>query len=278
MQQLIYFIQKYKYFLFFLLLELVALFFTINNHSFHKSKFISSANSLTGGLYEKTSEFSEYLDLKKINADLAEENVRLKNENEKIRNSIDSTVTSVINDSSVYRQKYTYTLAKAINNKFSSTFNFLTLNKGEKDGIKIEMAVTNDKGIIGITDQVSGNYSRVRSILNKNSSINARVKGDSTYFGNLKWDGKDIQVLQLENIPRQAIVKIGDTVITGGKSTIFPEGVLIGIVSNINVANSTTSSAIDVQLFNDMKNIRHVYVISNLDKDEIKTVENDNNE
>ncbi|MDT7832503.1 rod shape-determining protein MreC [Flavobacteriaceae bacterium S356] len=278
MQQLIYFIQKYKYFLFFLLLEFVALFFTINNHSFHKSKFISSANSLTGGLYEKASEFSEYLDLKTTNEGLAKENTRLKNELEKIKNSVDSTVTSTVNDSTVYYQKYTYTLAKAINNKFSATFNFLTLNKGEKDGIKVEMAVTNDKGIIGITDQVSGNYTRVRSILNKNSSINARVKGDSIYFGNLKWDGKDIRILQLENIPRQAVVKVGDTVITGGKSTIFPEGVLIGTVSNINAANSTTSSTINVLLFNDMKNIRHVYVISNLDKDEIRTVENNNNE
>lgn len=278
MQQLIYFIQKYKYFLFFLLLEFVALFLTINNHAFHKSKFISSANSLTGGLYEKTTQLSEYFNLKKTNEDLANENVRLKNELEKIKKSIDSTVTINLNDSSVYFQKYTYTLAKAINNKFSSSFNFLTLNKGSKHGIDVEMAVTNDKGIIGITDQVTGQYARVRSILNKSSSINARIKGDSTYFGNLTWNGKDIRILQLENIPRQAIVKVGDTVITGGKSAIFPEGVLIGVVNKVNSANSTIANSIDVRLFNDMQNIRYVYVISNLDKEEIKTVENPSNE
>jgi len=278
MQQLIYFIQKYKYFLFFLLLELVALFFTINNHSFHKSKFISSANSFTGGLYEKTNQFSEYLDLKKTNESLAEENARLKNEREITLSILDSTVTLSMNDSSKYHQKYTYTLAKAINNKFSTSFNFLTLNRGKRDGIDVEMAVTNDKGVIGVTDQISDSYVRVRSILNKNSSINARIKGDSTYFGNLKWDGRDIQILQLEDIPRQAIVKVGDTVITGGKSTIFPEGILVGTVSSINSANSTAASTIDVTLFNDMKNIRYVYVISNLEKDEIRTIENQSNE
>lgn len=278
MQQLIYFIQKYKYFLFFLLLELVALFFTINNHSFHKSKFISSANSFTGGVYEKTNQLSEYLDLKKTNEGLAQENTRLKNELEKILTTLDSTVALSVNDSLVYHQKYTYTLAKAINNKFSTSFNFLTLNRGKNDGIGIEMAVTNDKGIIGVTDQVSDGYARVRSILNKNSSINARLKGDNTYFGNLKWNGKDIQTLQLEDIPRQAVVKVGDTVITGGKSTIFPEGIFIGTVSSINSANSSAASTIDVKLFNDMKNIRNVYVISNLEKDEIRTLENQSNE
>ncbi len=278
MQQLIYFIQKYKYFLFFLLLEFVALFFTINNHSFHKSKFISSANSFTGGLYEKTNKLSEYFDLKQTNESLALENTRLKNELDKIKNGLDSTVILNHSDSSIYHQKYTYTLAKAINNKFSTSFNFLLLNKGKNDGIDIEMAVTNDKGIIGITDQVSGSYSRVRSILNKNSSINARIKGDSTYFGNLTWNGKDIEVLQLENIPRQAVVKVGDTVITGGKSAIFPEGVLIGVVTTINSANSTIASSINVRLFNDMQNIRHVYIISNLDKKEIRTLENQGNE
>lgn len=278
MQQLIYFIQKYKYFLFFLLLEFVALFFTINNHSFHKSKFISSANSFTGGLYARTNKLSEYFDLRKTNEDLVLENTRLKNELDRIKKSIDSTVTLNSSDSSMYHQKYTYTLAKAINNKFSSSFNFLLLNKGKKDGIDAEMAVTNDKGIVGITDQVSGSYARVRSILNKNSSINARIKGDSTYFGNLTWDGKDIRILQLENIPRQAIVKVGDTVITGGKSAIFPEGVLIGVVSIVNSENSTIASSIHVRLFNDMQNIRHVYVISNLDKEEIKTLENQGNE
>lgn len=277
MQQLIYFIQKYKYFLFFLLLEFVALFFTINNHSFHKSTFISSANSFTGGLFVKTNQISEYLNLKTTNKALAEENTRLKNELEKIKKGVDSTIAFHIHDT-LYRQKYTYTLAKAINNTFSTSFNFLTLDRGSDNGIDVEMAVTNEKGIVGITDRINSGYARVRSILNKNSSINARVKGDTTYYGNLKWNGKNIQTLQLEDFPRQAVVKVGDTVITGGKSAIFPEGILVGTVSNINTTNASAGSTIDVQLFNDMQNIGYVYVISNLDKEKIKNVETQANE
>uniref|UniRef100_A0AB33L059 Rod shape-determining protein MreC n=1 Tax=Tenacibaculum sp. Pbs-1 TaxID=3238748 RepID=A0AB33L059_9FLAO len=78
MQQLIYFLQKYKYFLFFLFLEVIAVALIINNHSFHKSKFISSTNFITGGLYQKSSNISEYLDLKETNSVLVEENLALK--------------------------------------------------------------------------------------------------------------------------------------------------------------------------------------------------------
>lgn len=277
MQQLIYFIQKYKYFLFFLLLEFVALFFTINNHAFHKSRFVSSANSFTGGLFEKKHQLSEYLDLKDINRGLAEENIKLKNELERIKRSGDTAVSVAIIDS-LYPQKYTYTLAKVINNKFSSSFNFLTLDRGSKNGIDAEMAVTNHLGIVGVTDRISARYARVRSILNKNSSINARIKGDTVYYGNLKWNGKDIRTLQLDDFPRQAVVNVGDTVITGGKSTIFPEGVLVGTVSKISSSSATTKGTIEVELFNDMRNIRYVYVISNLDRKEIRTVERQANE
>lgn len=277
MQQFIYFIQKYKYFLFFLLLELVALFFTINNHSFHKSRFISSANALTGGIFQKKHQLSEYLDLKEINKGLAEENAKLKNELELIKRTIDTTVFFNITDS-LYRQKYTYHLAKAINNNFSSSFNFLTLNRGSENGINVEMAVTNHLGIVGVTDRISNGYARVRSILNKNSSINARIKGDTVYYGNLKWNGKDIRTLQLEDFPRQAVVHVGDTVITGGKSTIFPEGILVGTVSNVSPSSATTKGTIEVRLFNDMRNIEYVYVISNLDRTEIRTVEKQRNE
>lgn len=276
MQQLIYFIQKYKYFLFFLLLEFVAIYFIINNHSFHKSKFISSANAISGGLYEKVSKFSEYFDLKKTNEALANENVYLRNELQKMRESMDTTMTFMNKDSLTYHQKFTYTPATVRNNKFSTSFNFLTIDRGEKHGISAEMAVTNDNGIVGITDASSQSYARVQSILNKDIKINARLK-NSTYFGTLSWNGKDIRTVQLNDIPRQATYKVGDTIITGGMSAIFPEGILIGTISKVHTGSSITNT-IDVSLFNDMRKIKHVYVISNFDKKEIRTLENRENE
>jgi len=273
MQQIIYFFQKFKYFLFFLLLAFIALALTFNNLEFHKSKFVNSANFFTGGLYTKANNISEYLGLKSENKLLAEENTRLKNiieNNKSIISDIDSTVV----DSIKYHQKYTFTAAKIINNNYAKKFNFLTINKGENQGIEREMAVVNSMGIIGITDNTTESYARVQSILNRNSKINARLR-NTNYFGTLGWDGLNYNSVQLSDIPRQAPLKIGDTIETGGKSTIFPEGILIGTISKINKGN-TAENMVYVKLFNDMSNLGYVYVVKNLDKYEIKLLENPN--
>ena len=273
MQQLIYFFQKFKYFLFFLLLAFISLALTFNNLNFHKSKFVNSANFVTGGLYSQASNISEYWGLKSENKLLAEENTHLKNlleKNTSVIFNIDSTVIDTIK----YKQKYTYTTAKIINNNYTKKFNFLTINSGKNQGIDKEMAVINSRGIIGITDNSSGSYARVQSILNRNSKINARLK-NSNYFGSLGWDGNNYNIVQLSDIPRQAPLKIGDTIETGGKSTIFPEGILIGTISKINKGN-TADNKVDVTLFNDMSNLGFVYVIKNLDKEEINALEAQN--
>lgn len=275
MQQIIYFFQKFKYFLFFLFLQIIALAFTFNNLNFHKSKFVNSANSITGGIYSSMSNTSEYLKLKERNTLLAEENNRLKNLLEK-QKSIVLNIDSTIVDSLKYNQKFTFTTAKIHKNEYAKAFNFLLINKGTKQGIDKEMAVINSKGIIGITENTSSSYTRVQSILNRNSKINARLK-NSFYYGTLTWDGKDYNTVQLFDIQRQAPLKIGDTIETGGKSTIFPEGVPIGIITKINQGN-TADNKVDITLFNDMSNLGHVYVIKSLDKKEVRTLQATNNE
>ena len=271
MQQLIYFFQKFKYFLFFLLLAFISLALTFNNLNFHKSKFVNSANFVTGGLYSTTSNISEYWGLKSENTLLTEENTRLKNQLEKKSSISFSSIDSTVIDTLKYMQKYTYTSAKIINNNYAKDFNFLTINKGKNQGIQQEMAVINSRGIIGITDNSSGGYARVQSILNRNSKINARLK-NSNYFGSLGWNGVDYNIVQLSDIPRQAPLQIGDTIETGGKSTIFPEGILIGTISKINKGN-TADNKVDVTLFNDMSNLGYVSVIKNLHKEEIIALE-----
>jgi len=257
------------------LLEFIALSLIFNNLNFHKSKFVNSANNITGGLYKTLSNSTEYLHLRSENKILSEENTRLKNRLEK-KNTESLMSDSTLVDSIKYLQKYTYTNVKIINNNYSKPFNFLTINKGKSQKIDKEMAVINSKGIIGITEKTSNNYTRVQSILSKNSNINARIKGH-TFYGTLKWDGIHYNTVQLHDVERQAPIKIGDTVETGGKSTIFPEGILIGTILKLNPGN-TADNKIDVKLFNDMSNLRYVYVVKNLDKEEILSLENTNNE
>ncbi|WP_417800269.1 rod shape-determining protein MreC [Tenacibaculum sp.] len=274
MQQLIYFLQKYKYFLFFLFLEIIAVALIINNHSFHKSKFISSTNFITGGLYQKSSNISEYLNLKERNAILVEENLALKNTLEKITTYLDSIATNQILDTVKLDQNYSYISGKVIKNSYHNADNFITINRGKSRNVSKEMGVINSKGIIGITDNVSNKFARVQSILNSKSNINAKFKNNN-HYGTLTWDGKDYNIVQLTDIPRQAIFKEGDTIITGGRSTIFPNGIPIGTVIKVPEELSAVNS-INVKLFNDMSNLGHVYIITNLHKEEIKAVENNN--
>jgi rod shape-determining protein MreC len=270
MQQLVYFFQKFKYFLFFLLLQFIALTLIFNNLNFQKSKYVNSANALTGGLYNKVANITDYFSLKATNTELLEENTLLRNFLQQ-KTTLSFSMDSIVIDTIKYHQKYTVTSAKIINNNYAKPFNFLTINKGTADGLDKEMAVVNGKGIVGFTDNLSPNYARIQSILNKNTRINARLKNG--YFGTLKWNGLDYRIVQLIDIPRQAPVKIGDTIETGGKSAIFPEGILIGKVVEVNNDNAV-DNVINVKLFNDMSAIGPVYVIKNLQKEEIKFLEN----
>ena len=276
MQQLINFIQKYRYFLFFLFLEFIAFQLIINNLSFHKSKFISSASSITGGFYNKINTISDYFQLDIENKELLNENLILRNKLEKLSQNMDTVAVSKIFNKTKFSQRYSYFQGRVEKNQFRNNYNFLTINLGEKDSITPEMGVINSKGILGITENVLQSYSRVRSILNKNSKINAKLK-NSNYFGTLTWDGLDYNITQLLDIPRQAKLKVGDTIITGGMSSIFPEGIPIGRVNNI-VNELSIKRIINIQLFNDMSNLKNIYVVKDFDKQQLMNLEKLSNE
>ena len=277
MQQLIYFFQKYRYFLFFLLLQSVALALTINSHSFHKSKFVNSANAVTGGFYNKVSSFSDYFSLSKKNTELVTENENLLNLLEKYRQLLDTVQETNIIDTTKYNQQYSYISGKIIKNQYANKDNTLLINRGLNDSIGQEMAVINSKGIIGITQSISSQYATVQSILNRSSSINARILNKSNHFGNLSWNGEDYNIVQLKDIPRQVVIQKGDTIITGGKSSIFPEGIPIGRVIDVKEGNSLTK-VIHIKLFNDMSDLKNIYVIKNFHKKEIDSLINNANE
>lgn len=265
MQQLIYFIKTFRFFLLFLVLEIFALYFTIQYHSYHKSKFVNSANVVTGGFYNKLNSINEYFHLKTENQLLIEENTRLKNLLEKT--VIDySPNTFIVVDTIEYAQKYEYTTAKIVNNNYTKRNNYLTINKGSSNGLTSEMGVINGRGIIGVIKNVSPNYATILSILNSSSKINVRLK-NSNHFGTMVWDGKNYNVTQLNDIPRQALIKQGDTIVTGGKSLLFPEGIYVGIIKDFTIKNNQYN-IINIALFNDMSAIGHVQIVKTLEKEE----------
>jgi len=267
MQQIIFFFIRNKNFLLFGVLFLISLIFTIRSHSFHTNKYVSSANVVSGGVYSAKNNITDYFGLKIENQRLVEENIRLR----KMLEGYKENVSSEVLDSTQMPSKYNFIAAKIINNSYSKTKNNLTINKGARDSLKIDMGVITTKGIVGIINNVSNKYATIQSILNTRSQINARLK-NSNHFGSLVWDTKEPNVVQLIDVNRLAPVKIGDTIITDGKSTIFPEGILIGTIKEFKLGQND-SYDLDIQLFNDMTNLEHVYIIENKDAKEIKMLE-----
>ena len=269
MQQIFNFILKNSNRLLFLLLLVISLSLTIQSHSYHKSKIISSANFFTGGIYEKINNVDEYFGLKAQNEELAKENARLKT---LLFNQKDTTKLPQI-DTIKGVKKIDILVSKVIRNPFSSLENFITINNGSASGIKPNMGVINSAGIIGIVDNTSKNYATIISVLNVNIKINAKIK-KSNHFGTLVWNGKSTGFAQLIDVPRLAGVRKGDTIVTGAESRVFPENIGIGTIDKVYIDNETNYYTLDIKLFNDMTNLGHVYVIKNKDAEEIINLEN----
>ncbi|MEZ7496093.1 rod shape-determining protein MreC [Leeuwenhoekiella aequorea] len=267
MQQIVNFLIKHRNFLLFAFLLFLSLVFTIQSHSYHRSKFVNSANFLSGGIYGGLDDISEYFDLKIHNAQLVEENNRLRSRLYNLTDKKDQKL-----DTLAFNSLYRFTTAKVINNNYNLKDNFITLRGGSKKGIKQDLGVITSKGLVGIVDRVSTNYATVLSILNSNSQINAKLK-KSNHFGILVWKGGDPNIVDLVDVQSKAPVALGDTIVTGGKSTIFPEGIGIGTINNFKLDPSENFYTIKIKLFNDMTNVGYVYVIENMNGDEIKTLE-----
>ncbi|MBF0693894.1 MAG: rod shape-determining protein MreC [Flavobacterium sp.] len=269
MQQIVNFIYKNSNKLLFLLLLGISLFLTVQSHSYHRSKVVSSANFLTGGVYESLNNVNEYFDLKDHNEQLAAENAKLRS---LLLTIADSTVIHRA-DSIKGVSRTNIIVSKVIHNSYNVFENYLTINSGTNDGVQPDMGVVNSQGIVGIVDKVSKNYATVISVLNIKSQINAKIK-KSNHFGTLNWNGKSTGFVQLIDVPRLAAIRKGDTIVTGGQSIIFPENIGIGTIDKIYIDSETNYYTINVKLFNDMTNLGHVYIIKRKDRDEILNLEN----
>lgn len=269
MQQIINFVIRNKNVLLFLLLFGLSVILTIQSHSYHRSKFINSANFITGGLYGTAHGIGAYFDLKEQNEILQQENNYLRallyDNNIEVA---DSLLQDTINQNSQFR----FVPAVVYKNSYASKNNYITINKGENSGIKQDQGVITSKGIVGIIENTSSNYSSVISILNSKSRINAQLK-KTNHIGSLVWNGKSPYFCQLIDISKFASIKKGDTIVTGGQSTIFPQGVPIGVISKHVLDPNGDTYTINVQLFNDMTNLGHVYVVENLHSEEIKSLQ-----
>jgi rod shape-determining protein MreC len=219
---------------------------------------------MTLGIEEKINNFEIYLRLRDINKTLADENIALHNRIDQLSHKENSVFFSV--SDSVYHQQYKYTSAEVIRNTINRQKNYITLNKGRAQGIVVDMAVTTGNSVIGVINGCSENYSIAMSLLNLDFKLSARIRSNG-YFGSLSWDGSDYRYAVLSEIPQHVNVNVGDTIETTGYSAIFPEGVLVGTVSDYEKVGGDFYK-ITVSLITDFKKLHFVDIIGNMKKTE----------
>ena len=259
MQNLLRFIRMYNVLIVFLFLQGISINLYLKNNSFQNSIALEHANNYKGEIYTITNNINEYFKLKNINKQLL-------NENTKLYNLISSDNENHINNTK--QQKYIS--AKIINNSIHKRNNFLTINKGNKHGIKAGMGVICENGVIGIIHSTTENFSLIISVLNKQSAISICLKRQKNY-GSLKWDGFNYKTANIESIPNHVKIEIGDTIITNGYSTIFPAGIDIGIVNSFKKNSESGNQDITIKLFTDFNKLTHAYIVeSHESKEQLK--------
>lgn len=271
MKNFFLFLWRQYFFFLFLILEIVSFVLVVQNNYYQRSGFINSTNEFSGGILSLFNNVSQYFSLKETNMDLAEENARLLNVSNKFLLKTDDSIFT--RNDTLYRQQYEFVSAKIIKNSTNKRSNYITLNKGSKHGIKVDMGVITSTGIVGIVNAVSENFSSVISILHKDFKISAKLKNNEQ-LGTVTWGGSNYRYGKLVDIPTHVKPEVGDTVVTSGYSTSFPQGIMIGTVTEMNVEKGDNFYTLTILFSTDFNNISYAYVIRNILKEEQDNLEN----
>ncbi|QXV65318.1 rod shape-determining protein MreC [Mucilaginibacter sp. 21P] len=260
MRNLLIFITKYNAFFLFLIFEIASLIIYVKYNSFQKASVINSTNQITGGLYARADELKGYLSLREVNDQLARENAALRNQL-KSSKYVDTVARKTVIDT-IYKQQYEYIAAKVINNSINKRNNYLTIDRGSRDGIEKGMGVINANGVVGKVAFVGEHLAIVQSLLHKDS----RVSGMLAYnkeIGYLQWgDDMNPHKALLVDVSNNAQPKVGEPVLTSDLS-LFPAGIPLGKVSRLKAKGTGFFLNLEVGLAVDFSKLEYVDVVVN---------------
>lgn len=263
MRNLLEFLAKYNHWFVFQILEVVSMVLLFQYNSYQGSAWFSSANAVTGKLYEWDANVETFFSLTKVNQELTQRNAYLEQEVQKLSDSL----VSVTKDSSIYHRdqfallrNYRLIPAKVVANSIDKPGNLMTIDKGSADGIHKDMGVISGMGVVGIVYLVAEHYAIVIPVLNTKSNISCMIQNRG-YFGYLRWKGGVSDLAYLEEVPRHAHFKLGDYVVTSGYSAVFPPGVRVGRILHVFNSADGLSYRVQLRLSTDFARLRDVCVI-----------------
>lgn len=277
MRNLFNFILRNSHWLVAILLIATSFYLIFAHNSYQQSVYLTSANRVTGWFYTTTNNISSFFLLKKNNELLLERNAELEkryyglqSQMEKLATT-DSLAVEAFAADSIATPKFDFIPAGVVNLSFSGVNNFITLNKGASHGIKRDMGVISQQGVVGVVANVSANFSVVIPIINPKFRMSAKLKNSENY-GSVSWDGTNIRKAQLQDLPKHEIFHEGDTVLTSF-SRIFPKNTIIGFVSDIGKSRDDNFNTFNVQLATNFYTLQDVLVINDMFYEEQQTLE-----
>lgn len=265
MDSLLRFLKNIHFQLIFIALEVIALILAIGGDAKRNSVFCTSANFVTGRIYDLAWNYVSYFNLREENAMLMEQlsNIRRKNS----MFYVSDTAKFHTQTDSLGKLKYRFITASVLKNSINSKNNFMTLDVGEAEGVHPDMAVVSASGAVGIVVNTSEHFSLAISLLNNKVGISAKLK-NSNFYGKLNWTGEDYHTAILHEIPNHVILNVGDTVVTSGYSAIFPPGIPVAVIDSFERNSDDNFYSIKVKFTTDLKCLANVFVIENLMQDE----------
>ncbi len=275
MRALLDFLVKYHHWLLFIVLEGLSFTLLFQFNHYHNSVWATTANSVVGRVNVWEQGVIRYMKLGEVNEALTRRNLILEQNNEELSRKL----AELTHDSTWAERQQTLRLsnlkkipAKVITNSVLRRNNYMTIDRGEVDGIEPEMGVVCGTGIVGIVFMTSRHYAIVQPLLNGHSNISCRIRG-SGYFGYLRWEGGNPLYAVLDDIPRHARFKVGDVVETSGFSSVFPAGIFVGKVDAIEDSNDGLSYQLRVHLGTDFSQLQNVQVITQSFQGELRELE-----
>ena len=268
MRKLLDFLVRKRHWFLFILLEIISLMLVYRNNAYQRNIMFSSANVITGHIASVSGFVTSYLNLRDINRELLERNGQ--DQLEMMR--ADTVLFTGFASDSTEQFPYSFVLADVVNNSVTHLSNYITVNKGRKDGVEPDMGVVSERGVVGIVSTVSDHFSVVIPLLNPKFKLSCKVLG-SSYFGTLSWNGRNARFANLDELPRHVEFELGDTIVTSGYSAIFPSGIIVGKVVNFEKQHDDNFYSLEVELATDFQALNNVRIIKNYRQAEQKRIE-----
>ena len=275
MRNILNFILRYSTWFVFTFYVLISVILLVLGNRYRQSVYLSSANVVSGSIYNGTSQVTGYFHLKSINESLQASNAQLQNEVLNLKNEIDQYKVLLSDTLKPHpsKDRYDYIAAAVINNNTRHPKNYFTIDRGSLDGVDRGMGVVDQNGVVGIVNVTGPHMARVISLLNETQHFSVKLK-DTSYVGSLNWKGEDATIAYVEEIPRHVEYQIGDTIVTSGYSTTFPEGIPVGTILNRVRSQDDSFFTFKVRLMPDFRSLSTVRVIKDIYKQEIDSLSN----